>query len=66
MTKEIINRNSIREIRKDIHFLVEMEGYIDKMVGNFNLTDIQYVQTMVKNWLSEIREQLKLKQEKKQ
>ena len=44
------NQNKI-----DLKFLKEIKEKVDRMKGNFDLSDMEYVQTMVDDWIHELK-----------
>ncbi len=57
------NRNSMEEIKRDIDFLSEIQGRL--AAYKFDVTQGEYVDQMIKDWLSELKKLIKGKRKNK-
>lgn len=56
------NRNSREEIKRDIDFLSEIQGRL--AAYKLDVTQREYVDQMIKDWLSELKKLIKIKKGK--
>ena len=47
-----------QELEKDIAFLKEMKGYIDKLKNGPDIVALEMIETMVIDWWSELEDEL--------
>lgn len=47
-----------QELEKDIAFLKEMKGYIDKLKNGPDVVALDIIETMVVDWWTELEEEL--------
>ena len=57
LTDDILNRGAdMQRIKDDIAFLEKMKKLLDEHMDSPDITKLQYLQEMIKDWIDELKE----------